>query len=510
MVERTVELVRSGHLVRVLWFTLWQAGASMVLTLALALPGAYVFARFDFPGKRLIQALTTIPFVLPTVVAAAAFRALLGRGGLVDAWWPGGPASMFEQSIGAILLAHVFYNYTVVLRMVGGFWARLEPALTEAARMLGASGWTAFRKVTLPLITPAVAAAGLLVFLFCFTSFGVVLILGGPRMATIEVEIYRQAMHLFHLPLAAALSLVQIAFTLAVMLVYLRIERGAALSLNPEPVARTWRKPRAASERVLVAVNLLVMLLLLGLPLLALMVRSVSTDTGWSLLYYKALFVNIGQSVFHVPPIWAAVNSLAFALTVTILALSLGLPAAVHTSGVGGRGRGWAEPLIMLPLSTSAVTLGLGFIVALDRPPLNLRSSVALVPLAHTLVALPFVLRCLVPALRSIPAGLREAATVLGASPSRVFRLVDLPIIGRALLVAAMFAFAVSMGEFGATAFTARPQTPTMPVAIYRFLGQPGALNYGQAMAMSSLLMLVTASGFLALEFARRGPGGDF
>jgi thiamine transport system permease protein len=154
----------------------------------------------------------------------------------------------------------------------------------------------------------------------------------------------------------------------------------------------------------------------------------------------------------------------------------------------------------MLPLSTSAVTLGFGFIIALDRPPLNLRTSIWLVPLAHTLVAFPFVVRSVLPALRSIPVTLREAATLLGASPRRVWRSVDLPIMGRALAVGAVFAFTVSLGEFGATAFTALPQRPTVPLAIYRFLGQPGSLNYGQALAMSSLLMLVTASGFLLLE----------
>ncbi len=133
-----------------------------------------------------------------------------------------------------------------------------------------------------------------------------------------------------------------------------------------------------------------------------------------------------------------------------------------------------------------------------------------LVPLAHTLVAFPFVVRTLLPALRGIPRNLREAATVLGASPWEVWRTVDLPIVGRALLVGAVFAFAVSLGEFGATVFVARPQTPTMPLAIFRFLSQPGALNYGQAMAMSSILMLVTVSGFLSLEKLRFGITGRF
>ncbi len=164
----------------------------------------------------------------------------------------------------------------------------------------------------------------------------------------------------------------------------------------------------------------------------------------------------------------------------------------------------------MLPLGTSAVTLGLGFIIALDQPPLDLRASPALIPIAHTLVAFPFVVRSLTPALRSIQPRVRQAAAVLGASPRLVLRFVDLPLVGRALLVAATFAFTISLGEFGATALIARPEYPTMPLMIFRFLSQPGALNYGQALALSTILMAVTAVGMLSIERLRIADIGEF
>jgi thiamine transport system permease protein len=168
------------------------------------------------------------------------------------------------------------------------------------------------------------------------------------------------------------------------------------------------------------------------------------------------------------------------------------------------------DPIFMLPLGTSAVTLGLGYIVALDEPPLNLRTSPLLVVLAHTLVALPFVVRSVLPALSAIHPSLRETAASLGASPWRVWREVDLPIVARAVLVGAVFAFTISMGEFGATSLIARPERPTLPIAIYRFLGRPGTANYGQALAMSTLLMLVCTLGFLAIERFRVGEVGEF
>ena len=165
------------------------------------------------------------------------------------------------------------------------------------------------------------------------------------------------------------------------------------------------------------------------------------------------------------------------------------------------------DALVMLPLGTSAVTVGFGFIVALDRPPLDLRTSPLLIPLAHSLIAMPFVLRVLVPVIRSIDPRLREAAAVLGAAPRRAWREVDLPVIRRAVLVGAAFAFAVSLGEFGATTFVARPDTPTIPIAVARLLSLPGTAPFAQAMAMSTILMVLTAAALLAVErFRGAGP----
>ena len=152
---------------------------------------------------------------------------------------------------------------------------------------------------------------------------------------------------------------------------------------------------------------------------------------------------------------------------------------------------------------------GFGFLVSLGELPIDLRTSPLLIPIAHALVALPFVVRACVPLMRSIDRRLREAAAVLGASPGRTWRLVDLPIVGRAALIGASFAFAVSLGEFGATLFIVRPEAPTMPIAIFRLLSQPGTLAFGQAMAMATVLMLVTAIAALAFDRLRTTSVGS-
>ncbi len=515
-----LEAAASGTVRRAFAFTWIEAAVSTALTLAVGLPGAYLLARVSFPGKALLRALTAVPFVLPTLVVAAAFNALLAPNGLVKAALaalPGqAPRIELTQTLAAILAAHVFYNAGVVMRLVGDAWAHLDPDLGNAAQVLGAGRIETARRVTGPLLAPAVAAAALLVFLFTFTSFGVILVLGGPRFATLEVEIYYQTVALFDLPVAAVLSILQLVCTLAVTVAYTRLARRVTRPRRLRSAAASSRAPRSREGRAAAAAAGGLLVLLLVVPLAALAIRSVMPITPGApnrptLAYYRALDENPRKSAFQAAPAVAVATSLGYAAATAAMALTLGLPAAwalVRRSG--SRSAAVLEPLLLLPLGTSAVTLGLGFVVALDEPPLDLRASPMLVPLAHTLVAFPFVVRVLVPSLATIQPRLREAAAMLGAAPREVARRVDLPLVARALAVAGVFAFMISMGEFGATSLIARPEFPTVPIAIERLLSRPGALNLGQAMALSTILMAVTAGGMMAIERARIAAVGEF
>lgn len=500
---RIADVVGQSDVRHVLWFTTWQALASTALTLLVALPGAYVFARFDFPGKQVLRAVVTVPFVLPTVVVGTAFLALVGRGGLLDELW----GVRLDTTVWAILLAHVFFNYAVVVRTVGGLWAQLDPRQEEAARMLGASRFAAWRWIILPALGPAVAAAALMVFLFTFTSFGVVQILGGPTFSTLEVEIYRQTSEIFDLSTAAVLTIIQFAAVGAVLALHAWTVRRREATLRLVDASVTARRPRGAGQWALLAGVLGSIVVLLLLPLAVLLQRSLDApDFG----YYRALTRDDG-GLFLVPPIEAVGNSLRYAVAATAIAVLIGgLAAAALTRRDAGRFVRGFDALLMLPLGVSAVTVGFGFLIALDEPPLDLRSSWILVPLAQALVGVPFVVRTMLPVLRAVDVRLREAAAVLGASPWRAWREVDLPMVRRALLIAAGFAFAVSLGEFGATVFIARPDNPTLPVAVARLLGRAGEVNYGQAMALSTILMIVCAVALLVLERLRTDRTGEF
>jgi len=429
------------------------------------------------------------------------------------------PPISFLNTFAAILTAHVFYNTTIIIRVVSSAWSRQNIRLQHAAKVLGASPWRTFWEVTLPLLRPAILGATLLVFLFNFTSFGAVLMLGGPQFATLEVEIYIQALHMLNLPLASVLSIFQLICTLFITLGHNRLSTSRELEISPRSREIAVRPAHKGWERIIVITLIVLLFTLLVSPLASLAFRSIvkleanrgergEFQRGLTLQYYRELWVNRRGSLFYVPPIDAALNSFIFALITIAITLILGLLAA-YALRQRTRINAVLDPLLMLPLGASAITLGLGFIIVFNQPPFSNLEFPILLPIAHSLVALPFVVRTLGPALQSIPYSLKNAARVLGAPPLRVWREVDLPLLAPSILVSAIFALTISLGEFGASTFLSRPEYPTLPVAIYRYISQPGALNYGQALAMSTVLMLACAGGILVIEHIHPS-GKDF
>ncbi|MET0136436.1 MAG: iron ABC transporter permease [Kibdelosporangium sp.] len=454
-------------------FTLGQAAASTVVALLAGMPLAFLLARVKLPGHRLVQAIVLVPFVLPTVVVGLAFRTLMPAGGVLS-----------------IILANAFFNVAVVARTVSGLWANTDRRAEDAARALGATPTRAFVSVVLPTLAPAIGSAAAVVFLFCSTSFGVVLILGASEYRTLETEIYLRTVQLFDLPGAAALSILQLAAVIAALVVgsIARRRRQAALKLRGRE--ETARRP-AGGEWVVVGVAYGVIALLLA-PIVSLVGNS-----SWA--GFRALAGTGHDNSLEVSGLDAAMNSLRTATDATTLALILGVLSAVALMQFR-RTAEFMDVVMMLPLGVSAVTVGFGYLITLDALPGDLRTSPLLVPLAQAIVVTPLIIRVLLPVLRSIDDRLRQAAGTLGASPLRVWLEVDLPIVGRSLVTAAAFGYVVALGEFGATSFLARPDAPTLPVAIGRLISRPGELNNQMAYAACTLLMVVTIAVVVLIE----------
>lgn len=474
--------------------TVGMAIAATVGSLLLGLPAAYSVYLLTFPGHKLLRGILIAPFALPTVVAGISFRALLADDG------PLGFLGL-DQSVTAVVLAMIFFNVGLVARTVGVMWVQVS-ALEEAARTLGATPWQAFRTVTFHQIGPSIAAAAGLVFLFCSTSFGIVQTLGRPGYGTLESEIYLQTNVYLDLGTAAVLSTLQLLIVLIAIVVSNRLtartETALDLqSLNPRPARRSDLAP--------VMLTVITALVIIILPLSALVVGSFTVDGRFSLHNYLSLGqagagFSGGTSVLD-----ALRHSVAIALDATMISLAIGIPLALALSrpatGALAQAQRILDGVVLLPLGISAVTVGFGFLITWGR--VGWLNSAFVVPLAQAVVALPLVVRSLVPVLRAISPGMREAAATLGASPARVLATIDLPFLARGVGVAFGFGFAISLGEFGATSFLASPDYQTLPVLISRLLSRPGGDNYGMALAGSVILAVGSGVIMVLAESSR-------
>jgi thiamine transport system permease protein len=482
------DTLERGGVWRVLWFTTWQAVVSTLATVAAGLAPAWLLARWSFPGRRLLAAVVVVPFLLPTVVVGAAFTSLL-------------PDALVGTAT-AVVIAHVYFNLSVVVRLVGALWEQLPPDLTAAARTLGASPWQAARSVTLPLLRPAIASAAMVTFLFTFTSYGVVAILGGPANATLEVEIARRATGLGDIGGAAVLSLLQLGVLAVGLALGSVVQRRATTRWAVSPTTRQW--PTTAAQRFGVGVLAAATAVVTLAPIAALAVSSLRTGRGWSLAGWRALWggtsdTRPGSGV--AVDVWGALGaSLRFAVLATAVSVLIGGLATLAIGAARRHGR-LLDVGLMLPLATSAVTIGFGMLITFDTTPFDWRDEPWLVPLGHALVAVPFVVRAALPVLRARPTGWLDAAATLGASPTRAWWEIDVGLLRRPLAVGAAFAAAISLGEFGATTLLSRSGQETLPTAIARLLGRAGDIPRAEAsalavvLAVACTLLLLVASG---------------
>ena len=503
------EVLGRARTQRIIGFTLAISAAATVISVVVGVPVAHALYRLALPGRRTLRAIVAMPFVLPTVVVGVMFRSLLAEGGAL-----GGLG--LDGEWGGILAAFVFFNLAVVVRTVGAAWEGLDRRPEEAAATLGAGPATVFRTVTLPALAPSIISAASIVFLFCATAFGVVLTMGGLAYGTVETEIYLLTTALFDLRGAAVLSVVQLVAVVAMLLL---ADRARSRDAGTQRAAKSAIAPGRVTAYAMGSVIATVLAVaFVAVPVLALVIRSLRRQGEWTLDYYFALGRVGGADGRSALPVtvWEALGtSWRIAIDATILAVVLGLLVAVLVSrparSPGGlRWRRLLDGVVMLPLGVSAVTVGFGFLITLDRPPLDLRTSPVLIPIAQAIVALPLVVRTLAPVLRAIDDRQRQVAATLGARPWQVLATVDLPIIWRPLLAAIGLALAVSLGEFGATSFLARPDSPTLPVVIYRLIGRPGVDNLGMALAASVILAVVTVTVMGVVERLRVSSVGAF
>ena len=477
----TIEYVTDPLPWRVAAVATGQALLSTIAALVVGLPMANVLTRYRFPGRRWALALTTVPFVLPTVVVALAFRALLG--------------TSLGSGLAIVVIAHAYVNLAVVVRIVGARWSMIDPRIEVAARTLGASRWTAFRTVTLPALRPAIASACAIVFVFSFTSLGIVLLLGDASTRTLESLVLRQTSVLLDFQAAAVSAAIQ-AVVVGVVLAWAARQRSGGGTVRGAHLIRTRGSARLAVGVVTTATVIIVLA-----PVAALVWSSLRSSSGWTLSWWASVVgaqtIEAGSARIG-SPLAAMGRSFTYALATGVVAAVVGGMAAV--SVLSGRiGRAFALATA-LPLGISAATLGLGTLLAYGRPPLDLRASGLLVPMAHALIAVPLVVAVAIPTLRAADQRLVTVAATLGARRTRAWWTGYGPTLRTVMIAAGGLAFAVSLGEFGAASFLARADGPTVPLVIARLLGRPGEASFGLAAAMAVILVIMTTTLVAAVD----------
>ena len=465
--EELIDVANNRSMLSVIWFSLWQAIVSTVATLAIGLPATWALSRYTFFGSRIALGILTAPFVLPSVVVAAGVLAIRDSPGVAPIIW-----------------AHVIFNVAVVVRVVGPRWSLLDERIEHAAATLGAQPSRVFTQVVWPQISQATVGASALIFIYCFTSFGVIAILGGLSRRTMESEIFVQAIRLGDARTATALAAIQALIIGAVLLVTHRISGVASISLRVTTSRPLSSKPRHRQNVVLVSATASA---IVAIPLLGTIHRSFFDGQGFTTRAWQTLFSgslpSLAVSTRHV---------IATSLIFAIITAAVCVPFALLVASAITTKTSLLGIFTSLPLCISAATVGIGLIITFDADPIAWRGERWLIPLIHALIAIPLAIRILAPAIQAVPPSLRHAAATLGASPMHTWWKVELPVIRPALLRATGLAMATSLGEFGATSFLSRSDSTTLPIAIVQLLGRPGTATQQTGFALASLMVLFT------------------
>jgi len=467
------------------WRLLWsglQAALTCALVLVLGVPVAWVLARLEFPGRGLLLRALMLPFVVPTLVAAMGVLALLGPRGVLQQWLP----DSLEQTPWLLLYGNVFFNLCILVRAATEALEQVSASRLAAARTLGATPWRAFWRIEWPAILPWLMSALCLVFLYCFSGFGLALLLGGPRYATLEVEIYTLVAHELQLAQAGVLAGWMLLATGLCALVYSALERHLATPVRADRIAR--QRPRSAGQWLAVLGCVLVLGLLCGAPVAAIVWRALSAGPqAWAVL----------AEPDTVQALW---NTLRFSACALVLATLLGVCHALAAQR-------WAvlRVLAFLPFVVSPILVAFGLLLLYP----SWTASAPLLVAAYALLAYPFVATSLAAGLDGMPAHYLAAARTLGASPWRAFWRITWPLLQPALRRGMAFAAATAVGEFAVTLFLSRPEWATLTTLVYEQLSQPGASRYNAALVLACALMVLALAVFVLLEWPwGEAPGG--
>ena len=500
-------------------FTFLQAFLSTIICLIIGVPVSYFFAKYDFKGKNVIVNLLTVPFVLPPLVVLLGFIVTYGQAGWVNMLWRGitGTDNSLVSIFGTfqgILLAHVFYNLSVIIRMTIPAWKSIDIEQVEVSKTLGVKNWKIIWKIIIPQIKNYIISAALLVFIYTFNSFAIVLYLGEVKYQTLEVRIFKLMKASLAFPEGASLAMLQLLLNTLIIVLYLVFERRTRqMGVGRErglPTRRLFFSKTDWKQNG-IAIGSIIVLLIVGLftfaPILAVIIVSfqpyaseISPFYGYQQLLSSEYLPILGNTALRL-----LLNTLLFAIITTIVTLVLSLLIVFVLRNRYQSLKEYRTPkveglisyMIILPMATSSITLAMGIFLSFRNSNLFLNNVWFFIILTHVLISLPFTTRSILAAYNRIDIELLNVASTLGASRFRIFRKIEFPLIVRGIIVGAIFSFAISLGEFGATNFLVRGEFGTLSIGISKLL-LTQTLQLPATMA--SILIIITILCFIAIQ----------
>lgn len=503
------DILTSPYFRGVVVFTMKQALLSTLFSVLFGLPGAYFVGRCRFPGRNFLKSLSTVPFVLPPVLAVLGFILVFGNSGALNNlrhFLSGGTAEPWKilYSLKAVIMAHVFYNFPITLRLVGDAWGSLPQTTVRAARASGAKPIRCFLTVDLPMLVPTIATAAIVTFLYCFLSFAIVLVLGGgPELTTLEVEVYRLVKYKLDFDGGSAVAAVETLIASCLLLAYGFASSRMSRAVREDASGRIPRPPMTlrGAKGLIAVIYIIPAVLLIIAPTSAIVVNSFLSRNSWaggfglSLVNWKRLFSGTGPGA--AVPIAAVGRSFILGCAVSLLSVTTAASAARYAAARDGKAARFLGMAMAAPIGVSSIILGLGYLLALNILPKSGFARKTALLCAQVTLALPVTYRILLTRFRSISPRILMAAETCGASRLRRFFTVELPMAKRALLTAGVFSFAISAGELNAAVILAPSRFTTIPVAIYQMIG---AYDLQGACALGTLLIVLCTGAFLAFD----------
>ncbi|MFY8106613.1 MAG: thiamine/thiamine pyrophosphate ABC transporter permease [Elstera sp.] len=475
-----------SYLRQVVWFTVGQAAVSTLLAVIGAIPIARALARRPaFPGRALLVHLLAVPLLLPALVGVLALVTLYGQQGwaamLVRAF--GGEMPPL-YGLGGILLAHVFFNLPLAVRLLLRTLETVPGESWRLAAQLGFAPRHVWRFIDRPLIYRALPAIGALIFLLCAGSFTIVLALGGgPRATTLEVALYEALRLDFDPSRAALLALLQTGLCGGVgALVFILTPPAVPLSLGP---GRQVTRPDAARFTTRLHDSLVIGMaaLFVGLPLLGMVVSGLRGPVA---------------QVLGEADLWEALaNSLRLVGFATPLTLALAGGLLLGARHLPGPARRLLAGLGVLPLALPPIVIGTGWFILFRPMVLDAWVAVALTIALNVLMALPYALRALVPAVSDAAARHDRLCAALGVSGWQRFTLVDFPALRRPLATAAALTAALSLGDLGAVALFGASETAALPALLF---SRMGSYRFDEAAVIALFFLLVGLALFFGID----------